>query len=86
MLVLDRKVNQMVYASTRGEEEKSLVIRVVDVLPTGHVSLGFIGDDFNVIRSEIYSTDSIRNNHRGEQTHEVKERSSKNYEYTVPNR
>jgi len=76
MLVLDRKVNQMVYASTRGEEEKSLVIRVLDVLPTGHVSLGFIGDDFNVIRSEIYSTDSERNNHREEQTNELNERRS----------
>jgi len=76
MLVLDRKVNQMIYASTRGEEEKSLVIRVLDVLPTGHVSLGFIGDDFNVIRSEIYSTDSERNNHREEQTNELNERRS----------
>jgi hypothetical protein len=76
MLVLDRKVNEMVYASTRGEEEKTLVIRVVDVLPTGHVSLGFIGDDFNVIRSEIHSTESKRNSHRQEQTHELNERRS----------
>ena len=76
MLVLDRKVNQMVYASTKGKEEKTLVVRVVDVLPTGHVSLGFIGDDFNVIRSEIYSTDSERNNHIEEQTNELNERRS----------
>jgi sRNA-binding carbon storage regulator CsrA len=86
MLVLDRKVNQMVYASTRGEEEKSLVIRVLDVLPTGHVSLGFIGDDFNVIRSEVYSTESKRNNQRGETTNAVKDRSSKYYEQSIPNR
>ena len=84
MLVLARRVNQMVYAHKKESPDSLLTVRVLDVLPAGHVVLGFIGDDFNVIRSEVYSTESRRNNHRGEQTQNVKDRSSKYYEYTVP--
>ena len=76
MLVLDRRVNQMVYAHKKESPDSLLTVRVLDVLPAGHVVLGFIGDDFNVIRSEIYSTDSERNNHREEQTNELNERRS----------
>jgi hypothetical protein len=85
MLILDRKVNQMVYAHRRESPDSLLTVRVLDVLPAqGHVVLGFIGDDFNVIRSEIYSTDSPVNTQRGEE-HE-KLIGSCNYEYAVPNR
>jgi sRNA-binding carbon storage regulator CsrA len=86
MLVLARRVNQMVYAHKKESPDSLLTVRVLDVLPAGHVVLGFIGDDFNVIRSEVYSTESKRNNQRGETTNEVKERSSKYYEQSVPNR
>ena len=76
----------MVYAHRRESPDSLLTVRVLDVLPTqGHVVLGFIGDDFNVIRSEIYSTESKRNNQRGEQTNDVKERSSY-YEQSIPDR
>ena len=84
MLILDRKVNQMVYAHRRESPDSLLTVRVLDVLPAGHVVLGFIGDDFNVIRSEIYSTDSPVNTQRGEEHEQVI--GSFKYEYAVPDR
>jgi len=31
-----------------------MVIRVCEALPTGDVTLGFMGDGYTVVRSEIY--------------------------------
>ena len=62
MLVLDRKVSQSIYAHKEGVPGDRLAIRVLDVTPDRHVVLGFVGEDFNVVRSEIfYRQDSISN-------------------------
>ena len=54
MLLLQRKQNQSVIIHKNDEQEDSCVIRVVEVLPTGDVTLGFMGGAYNVVRSEIF--------------------------------
>ena len=54
MLLLNRKTNESITAWTMGRKEAPLVIRVVEVSPTGTVTLGFDGDTHTVCRTEIY--------------------------------
>ncbi len=53
MLRLSRKVQQGIVVNPIGQKDKPLVIRVLDMVPNG-VGLGFEGEDYEVVRSEIY--------------------------------
>jgi hypothetical protein len=52
-LRLTRKVQQGVVINLKGKRDKPLVIRVLDLVPNT-VGLGFDGDDYEVVRTEIY--------------------------------
>ena len=52
-LRLKRKVQQGVVINLKGKRDKPLVIRVLDLVPNT-VGLGFDGDDYEVVRTEIY--------------------------------
>jgi len=52
-LRLTRKVQQGVVVNPKGQKEKTLVIRVLDMVPNT-VGLGFDGEDYEVVRTEIY--------------------------------
>ena len=56
MLLLQRKANQSVVIHKNGDKEDSMVIRLVEVLPTGDVTLGFLGRSYQVVRSEIFQS------------------------------
>ena len=58
MLLLDRHQTESVVIHTDGEPDKALVVRVTEVLPTGDVTLGFIGDGYTVVRQEIFSPEN----------------------------
>ena len=53
MLKLTRKAQHGVVVNPRGQKDKPLVIRVLDIVPNS-VGLGFDGEDYEVVRSEIY--------------------------------
>ena len=52
-LRLTRKVQQGVVINLKGKRDKPLVIRVLDLVPNT-VGLGFDGDDYEVVRAELY--------------------------------
>ena len=55
MLKLTRKTQQGVVVTPKGQSDLTpLVIRVVDIVP-GTVGLGFDGEDYEIVRSEIYN-------------------------------
>ena len=55
MLKLTRKTQQGVVITPKGQSNLTpLVIRVVDIVP-GTVGLGFDGEDYEIVRSEIYN-------------------------------
>ena len=54
MLKLTRKSQQGVVVNLRGQKDKPLVIRVMDIVPNP-VGLGFDGEDYEIVRSEIYN-------------------------------
>ncbi len=56
MLLLQRHVNESVIIHSKDDPTDYCVVRVCDVYPTGDVTLGFIGDDFNVVRTEIFQS------------------------------
>ena len=56
MLLLHRHRNESIVIHPEGEPDNPLVIRVTEVLPTGDVTLGFIGRDYKVIREEIFNS------------------------------
>ena len=58
MLLLHRHRNESVVIHKDDEADKALVIRVNEVLPTGDVTLGFIGDGYTVVRQEIFSPEN----------------------------
>ena len=45
MLLLHRHQNESVVIHKDNEVEQPIVVRVAEVLPTGDVTLGFMGDD-----------------------------------------
>lgn len=53
MLRLARKVQESVVINANGSKDKPLVIKVLDMLPSG-VGLGFEGDGYDIVRSELY--------------------------------
>ncbi len=53
-LRLTRKVQQAVVVNPKGQKNKPLVIRVLDMVPNT-VGLGFDGEDYEVVRTEIYN-------------------------------
>ena len=55
MLLLHRHQNESIVIHKDGEADKAIVVRVTEVLPTGDVTLGFIGDGYTVVRQEIFS-------------------------------
>ena len=54
MLKLTRKTQQGIVVYPKDDKQNALVIRVVDIVPNS-VSLGFEGDGFEVVRSEIFN-------------------------------
>ena len=70
MLLLDRHQTESVVIHKDDEPDKALVIRVTEVLPTGDVTLGFIGDGYTVVRQEIFSPeDSHKYKRRGKESY-----------------
>ena len=68
MLLLHRHGNESVVIHSDDEPDKALVVRVTEVLPTGDVTLGFIGDGYTVVRQEIFSPeDSYKYKRRGKE-------------------
>ena len=53
MLKLTRKSQQGVVIEPRKATDKPIVLRIVELLP-GQVAIGFEGDDYKVLRAEIY--------------------------------
>ena len=69
MLLLHRKQNQSVVCQKNGEEDQTLTVRVCEVFPN-HVTIGFEGDGYNVIRKEIFQTEESTmkgNDYEGQQ-------------------
>ena len=56
MLLLQRHTNESVVIHNKDDPSNCVVVRVCDVYPTGDVTLGFIGDNFNVVRTEIFQS------------------------------
>ena len=55
MLLLQRHVNESVIIHNKQDPTDYVVVRVCDVYPTGDVTLGFLGDNFTVVRNEIFN-------------------------------
>ena len=53
-LRLTRKVQQGIVVNLKNQKDKPLVIRVLDMVPN-QVGLGFDGDDYEIVRTEIYT-------------------------------
>jgi sRNA-binding carbon storage regulator CsrA len=75
MLLLHRKQDESVICHKHGEEDKPLVVRVCEVFPT-HVTIGFEGDGYKIIRKEIFQTE--KSTMKGDR-HEGNKLSYKNY-------
>ena len=70
MLLLHRHQNESVVIHKDDEPDKALVIRITEVLTTGDVTLGFIGDGYTVVRQEIFSPeDSHKYKRRGKESY-----------------
>jgi sRNA-binding carbon storage regulator CsrA len=55
MLLLQRHVNESIVIHDKHDPDNCVVVRVCDVYPTGDVTLGFIGDNYTVVRNEIFN-------------------------------
>ena len=55
MLLLQRHTNESVVIHNKDDPSNCAVVRVCDVYPTGDVTLGFIGDNYTVVRTEIFN-------------------------------
>jgi len=55
MLLLQRHTNESVVIHNKDDPSNCVVVRVCDVYPTGDVTLGFLGDNFTVVRNEIFN-------------------------------
>ena len=56
MLLLHRRRNECVVITKDGAPQEPIVVRVVEVLPTGDITLGFTAKGYSVVRSEIYNS------------------------------
>jgi len=56
MLRLTRKIQQGVVIEPHKATDKPIVIRIIELLP-GMVSIGFEGEDYKILRSEIYRSE-----------------------------
>ena len=56
MLLLQRHTNESVVIHNKDDPSNCAVVRVCDVYPTGDVTLGFIGDNYTVVRTEIFQS------------------------------
>ena len=56
MLLLHRHQNESIVIHKDDEPDKPIVVRVVEVLPTRDITLGFMGDGYTVVRQEIFGT------------------------------
>ena len=54
MLKLTRKLQQGVMVKPVGKTDAPMLIRILEVLPNS-VGLGFDGEDYEVVRTEIYN-------------------------------
>ena len=73
MLLLQRKANESVVIHKNGEKDDPIVVRVVEVLPTGDITLGFLGGSYQVVRSEIFSSnEDTKHMKNGSSTNEQK--------------
>ena len=54
MLKLTRKLQQGVMVKPLGKTDAPMLIRILEVLPNS-VGLGFDGEDYEVVRTEIYN-------------------------------
>jgi len=54
MLKLTRKLQQGVMIQPLGKTDAPMLIRILEVLPNS-VGLGFDGEDYEVVRTEIYN-------------------------------
>ena len=71
MLLLQRKANQSVVIHKNGEKDDPIVVRVVEVLPTGDITLEFLGGSYQVVRSEIFSSnEDTKHMKKGSSTNE----------------
>ena len=59
MLRLARKIQESVVVNPINQEDKHLVIKVLDVSPTGTVGLGFEGGLYDITRTEIYNLKGV---------------------------
>ena len=55
MLLLHRHRNDSVVIHKDGEPDNPIVVRVCEVLPTGDVTLGFMGDGYTILRHELFN-------------------------------
>ena len=76
MLLLHRKANQSIVIHKHGEPDKPLVMRVIETFPTGDVTLGFMGDDYQIVRNEIFSSRTTLEESRDEEIDIEKEQST----------
>ena len=71
MLLLQRHQNESIVIHKDGEADKPIVVRVTEVLPTGDVTLGFIGDGYTVVRQEIFSPENSHKRRGKENGHKI---------------
>ena len=71
MLLLQRHQNESIVIHKDGEADKAIVVRVTEVLPTGDVTLGFIGDGYTVVRQEIFSQEDSHKRRGKENGHKI---------------
>ena len=71
MLLLHRHQNESIVIHKDGEADKAIVVRVTEVLPTGDVTLGFVGDGYTVVRQEIFSPENSHKRRSQENGHKI---------------
>ena len=55
MLLLHRRKHESVVLHPDGKNDEPVVVRVCEVLPTGDVTLGFMGDGYTILRHELFN-------------------------------
>ena len=83
MLLLQRHINESVVIQDRDDPSKCCFVRVVDVYPTGDTTLGFIGDDFKIVRNEIFSNRTTSEDSANEELTKKMEKSNGSTKYRM---